>query len=165
MKNLYLFKRLLLVVIYTAVAGPINSVAQEVITPSADYYETPSMSLSWTIGEIAIETYVADDIILTQGFNQANIVITTVTEELFTDFKITICPNPVKDIFTVNAETDHMQQLKAELYDLAGTKLLSEQIMPGNTQINAERLPASTYILKIYDNHHVIKSFKVIKTD
>ena len=160
-----MFKRFLPVVIYTALAVSINSVAQEVITPSADYFETPLISLSWTIGEIAIETYVTDDIILTQGFNQANIIITGVTEELSTDYKLTIYPNPAKDIFTIKAELENMQNLEAELYNLAGTKLLSGQVKPGNTQFNIERLPASAYILKIYDKQHIIKSFKVIKNN
>ena len=34
-----------------------------------------------------------------------------------------------------------------------------------NTQFNIERLPASAYILKIYDKQHIIKSFKVIKNN
>ena len=165
MKNFNLFKKLLPVVLYFVITGSTYSLAQEVITPSAGYFETPSISLSWTIGEIAIETYVTDDIMLTQGFNQANIIITDVTEELSTDYKLIIYPNPAKDIFTLKAETENMQHLKAELYNLAGTKILSEQIMAGNTQFNIERLPASMYILRIYDNQHEIKSFKVIKTN
>jgi len=165
MNYLYYFKRLLPVVIYFIIAVSVNSNAQEVITPSAGYFESPSMSLNWTIGEIAIETYINDNIMLTQGFNQSNIIITGITEELLTDITITLYPNPVKDIFTIKAETDHISQLKAEVYDLAGTKLLSENINPGNTQINTERLTTSEYILKIYDNLHVIKSFKFIKTN
>lgn len=165
MKNFNLFKKLLPIVIFTVITGSINSPAQEVITPSAGYFETPSISLSWTIGEIAIETYMNEDIMLTQGFNQSNLIITDITEELLTDSKITIYPNPVKDIFTIKTETEHIQHLKAELYNLAGAILLSEEVKPGNTKINTEGLPSSVYILKIYDNQHVIKSFKVIKTN
>ncbi|UCH13382.1 MAG: T9SS type A sorting domain-containing protein [Bacteroidales bacterium] len=165
MKNSYLFKKLLLVTVYVAIAGFINSAAQEVITPSASYFETPSMSLTWTIGEIAIETFTSEDIMLTQGFNQADIIITGITEELSPGFNIAIYPNPVKDNFNITIEAEQMQELKAELYSMSGTKLLSELIITGNTQINTERLPSAAYILKIYDNLDVIKSFKVIKTD
>ncbi len=165
MNYLNYFKRLLPVVIYFIIAGCINSNAQEVITPSAGYFETSSMSLNWTIGEIAIETYINENIMLTQGFNQADIAVTGISEDLLTDISISFYPNPVKDIFTIKTETDHMTQLTAEVYDLAGTKLISENINPGNTQINTERLTTSEYILKIYDNLHVIKSFKFIKTN
>ena len=161
----YYLKRLSPVIIYSIIAGCINSNAQEVITTSAGYFETPSMSLNWTIGETAIETYINDDIILTQGFNQANIIITGITEETLSDISISFYPNPVKDIFTIKTESEQMTQLMAEVYDLAGTKLISEKINPGNTQINTERLTTSVYILKINDNQHVIKSFKFIKTN
>jgi hypothetical protein len=142
-----------------------NSTAQEVLTPSAGYFATSSMSLNWTIGEIAIETYTNDDFMLTQGFNQASIIITSNTEDFLTDITISFYPNPVKDIFTIKAETEYMTQLTAEVYDLAGTKLISENINPGNTQINTESLKTSEYILRIYDNLQVIKSFKFIKTN
>ena len=165
MNYLYYFKSLLPFIIYYIIAGCINSTAQEVITPSAGYFETPSMSLNWTIGEIAIETYINDNIMLTQGFNQANIIITGITEESLTDINISFFPNPVKDIFTIKTGSEQMAQLTAEVYDLAGTKLISENINPGNTQINTERLTTSEYILRIYDNLQVIKSFKFIKTN
>ena len=165
MNYLFYFKRILPVVIYFIIAGCINSIAQEVITPSAGYFETPSMSLNWTIGETAVETYINDDIILTQGFNQANIIITDITEDFLTDISISFYPNPVKDIFTIKTESGQMTQLTAEVYDLAGAKLISENINQGNTQINTERLTTSVYILKIYDNQHIIKSFKFIKTN
>lgn len=102
---------------------------------------------------------------LTQGFNQANLTFVSSMEELSADICLTVYPNPVKDIFTIKAETDFSSQLKAEVFDLAGTKLISEDINQGNTQINTERLTTSEYILKIYDNHQLIKSFKFIKTD
>ncbi len=47
-----------------------QSVSPEVISSSGDYFEGPNASLSWTLGEIATETYTAGNIILTQGFQQ-----------------------------------------------------------------------------------------------
>lgn len=165
MYYLHYFKRLLPVVIYAVLAFSITGKAQEVITPSACYFEAPSMSLNWTIGEISVETYINGNIILTQGFNQANIVITSSTKDLLTDYSITIYPNPVKDIFTLKVETDHINQLKAEVYDLAGRILKSENIYQGNTQIDIGSLATSEYILKIYDNNQVIKTLKFIKNN
>lgn len=47
-----------------------QSVSPEVISSAGDYYENVNGSLSWTLGEIATETYTAGNIILTQGFQQ-----------------------------------------------------------------------------------------------
>jgi hypothetical protein len=163
MNYLHNLKKLLPVAIYATLVVCITGNAQEVITPSAGYFEAPSISLNWTIGEIAVETYINDDIILTQGFNQANIVITSATEELLTDISIMVYPNPVQNILTIKVWTDHPNRLKAKVYDLAGTTLISENINQGSTQIDIGSLAPSDYILKICDNKQVIKSLVFLK--
>ncbi|MBC8488731.1 MAG: hypothetical protein H8D45_22130 [Bacteroidetes bacterium] len=47
-----------------------QSLSPEVIASSGDYYENANASLSWTLGEIATETYSNASNILTQGFQQ-----------------------------------------------------------------------------------------------
>ncbi|MEZ5082109.1 MAG: hypothetical protein R2750_01450 [Bacteroidales bacterium] len=47
-----------------------QSVSPEVISSAGDYYEGTNVSLSWTLGEIATETYTNGNVILTQGFQQ-----------------------------------------------------------------------------------------------
>lgn len=47
-----------------------QSVSPEVISSAGDYYENGNVSLSWTLGEIATETYTNGNVILTQGFQQ-----------------------------------------------------------------------------------------------
>ncbi|MCF8403889.1 MAG: hypothetical protein K9H58_08090 [Bacteroidales bacterium] len=47
-----------------------QSVSPEVISSAGDYYQGATVSLSWTLGEIATETYSNGNYILTQGFQQ-----------------------------------------------------------------------------------------------
>jgi hypothetical protein len=47
-----------------------QSIERDVVASSGDYYESGGISLSWTLGEIATETYISGDNILTQGFQQ-----------------------------------------------------------------------------------------------
>jgi hypothetical protein len=47
-----------------------QSVSPQVVSPAGDYYEGTNASLSWTLGEIATETYTSGNAILTQGFQQ-----------------------------------------------------------------------------------------------
>ena len=47
-----------------------QSVSPEVVSSAGDYYEGSNGSLSWTLGEIATETYSNGTNILTQGFQQ-----------------------------------------------------------------------------------------------
>ena len=55
-------------IISLTVAG--QSVSPEVIASSGNYYEAANASLSWTLGEVAVETYSSGGITLTQGFQQ-----------------------------------------------------------------------------------------------
>lgn len=47
-----------------------QTTSPEVIASSGGYYEGTSASLSWTLGEVATETYTSGGITLTQGFQQ-----------------------------------------------------------------------------------------------
>lgn len=47
-----------------------QSIDNSVIATSGDYFEGGGNSLSWTLGELAVETYTSPDVILTQGFQQ-----------------------------------------------------------------------------------------------
>jgi hypothetical protein len=50
---------------------PTGSIDREVVATSGDYFEGPNTSISWTLGEIATETYSSGNYLLTQGFQQA----------------------------------------------------------------------------------------------
>ncbi|MCD4736625.1 MAG: hypothetical protein K8R53_11320 [Bacteroidales bacterium] len=47
-----------------------QSIERDVVASSGDYYETAVGSVSWTLGELATETFTSPNNILTQGFQQ-----------------------------------------------------------------------------------------------
>lgn len=52
-----------------------QSIERDVVASSGDYFEGVDISLSWTLGEIATETYDNGSNILTQGFQQTGITL------------------------------------------------------------------------------------------
>jgi len=44
--------------------------AQEVVSAGSGAYESEQFSVYWTVGEPVIETFIANDVVLTQGFHQ-----------------------------------------------------------------------------------------------
>ncbi len=52
-----------------------QSIERDVVAASGDYYEGANISLSWTLGEIATETYDNGNNILTQGFQQPGLTL------------------------------------------------------------------------------------------
>lgn len=56
--------------VITSLTLSAQSVSPDVIASSGDYFEGSNVSLSWTLGELAVETYTAGNFVLTQGFQQ-----------------------------------------------------------------------------------------------
>jgi len=65
-------KLILIFVIFSASTVCLaQSIERDVVASSGDHYENQNISLSWTLGEIATETYSNGNIVLTQGFQQS----------------------------------------------------------------------------------------------
>jgi hypothetical protein len=62
------FKILLMVLLPGLLAA--QSLSPVVIASAGNYYQGSNASLSWTLGEVATETYTSGNVILTQGFQQ-----------------------------------------------------------------------------------------------
>ena len=52
-----------------------QSVERSVVAGAGDYFEGTTASLSWTLGEIATETLENGNVVLTQGFQQPDIIL------------------------------------------------------------------------------------------
>lgn len=59
-----------------------QSIERSVVASAGDYYESANVSLSWTLGEIATETYSSANNILTQGFQQPDISLVSLVVDL-----------------------------------------------------------------------------------
>ncbi len=68
--------------------------------------------------------------------------------------KITVYPNPVKDILNINAEIT-----KAEIFNLSGAKIKESK----SSKIDMSKLSAGVYLLKITDGKGNVSSQKIIK--
>ncbi|MBA3899779.1 MAG: gliding motility-associated C-terminal domain-containing protein [Bacteroidetes bacterium] len=165
MKNLFL----VLILIVSAITGRAQSLAPTVIATSGDYFESPSLSVSWTIGELMSETYTSTDHFLTQGFHQPSPRIPFVNEEcreFFTGFspnndgindwwKIPLCNcYPSNSVTIVNRWGNEVW--KIDDYDNE-TRVFTGQNMNGN------ELPDGTYYYILHYNNSVKKGWVFIK--
>jgi hypothetical protein len=127
-----------------------QSLTPEVVATSGDFYTSATANLSWTLGELAVETYEGSSNILTQGFQQTDPGTTTgfVSSETF---EVLVYPNPVLE--TLNLQlTDLSGELKIELFDMKGS-LMHARIIPVFTeslqQIDMSGFPSGLYLLKL----------------
>jgi hypothetical protein len=124
-----------------------------VIASGGSYAENESMSISWTLGELAASTLTGGDMILTQGFQQPFDFGTGInTEEL--NWGITAYPNPVTDELNVRFDIDRTRDFWIEVQDVTGRVLSLEQqkeVFPGDIlQINTSNFTYGVYFLKVF---------------
>lgn len=114
--------------------------------------------LSWTMGELATMTFTSTNEILTQGFQQAELIRVS-TRNWQNDFQVSAYPNPFDQF--VNIEKDTQEELLVECVDLLGRVLHQERLTDNVQSIDLSQLASSIYFLKIYNQNgqfiHLIK--------
>jgi predicted alpha/beta superfamily hydrolase len=85
----------------------------------------------------------------------------TATETLENTPKITIFPNPAHDSVTITMEKDLMSNLRLEVYDLNGRRILKKNITDSTT-IDSSSWKEGTYIFTFKRNGEKVSSQKVM---
>ena len=140
-----------------------QSLSQTVIVNAGDYFENGSVgSLHWTVGEIAVEHY-QNDLVLSQGFHQTyfDLLSTPVWEAEIPGFQVKAYPNPTTALLTI--ETESTKELAVQMTNLLGQSVLAKREFNYSTELNLSALPTGTYMLLLFDEHQLIKTFKIQK--
>ena len=142
---------------------PQKSSAQEVVSSGGNYHETGQISISWTLGETVIETFGSSDLILTQGFQQPVLSVSTFIEDPGLDFQITAFPNPTRE--HVNISTDFLQadDLIYQVYDMQGRFIISDRLEGAQTRVAFDDFHPGTYFIRVIRDNKPVKIFKIIK--
>ena len=112
-----------------------------------------------TIGETVIST-IENGNILTQGFHQTTLKITSVSE--LSDIELKLYPNPTIGLFTI--EFGKNQSLNIDLSSLNGKTIFSEIIENQNKKIfDISQLTQGIYILKVTNTNNQQSVYKINK--
>ena len=133
-----------------------QNIDRDVVGAAGDNYETSTASLSWTLGEVATESFTNTTNTLNQGFHQGNLFISSIEDELGLDFTIKAYPNPVMDILIV--ETQH-QDLKYQIINMNGEVVSNGIFTSEKEEVDFTNLPSGVYFLQVSGN----KTHKIIK--
>ena len=136
--------------------------AQEVIGTSGTSHSNENTIVSFTIGEVVIQTYTETSVTLSQGFQQPSYGLTTsIQENGKLDYQVSAFPNP-SDHFVV-LSVKNPKKHSYVLYDMNGNAIEQKEITKNETRIDFSKLPSSTYLLKVIDDKKVVETFKLIK--
>ena len=137
--------------------------AQQIVATAGGTLGNASGSISYTIGESVAQTFSRGDKVLTQGFQQSYLSVSTEKTILDLNFSITVFPNPTTDVVTLRVGKESMSGLLYLLYDLNGRLLSKKVIENSDTTVPFQSLQTGTYLLEVMDGKLGLKTFKIIK--
>ena len=143
-----------------------NAQELEVISSGGDYYEGSNAQISWTLGEISVETYNNGNNIITQGFHQSKLTVTKIDDDYLnnTDASVNIFPNPTSEYATIELSNVDESNFIYELNDNKGKVLLKKNFESKTETINFNKYAASIYYIRIYSKDGSYReTYKVVK--
>ncbi len=126
--------------------------APSVIASGGGYGENGDISISWTLGELAVHTLTGENIMLTQGFQQPfDIGVGIHKDEVSWD--ISVYPNPVGEELRIRFNIGKPGDYLLEVQDVTGRLISQEQrkqISPGDIVIlNTSSYTSGVYFLRV----------------
>jgi len=160
-------KKNILILLLFAGAAFVNgqSISPEVIASAGTHFTGSNAQLSWTIGEPVITTVSNGSNIITQGFHQTLLNITSVEEQNIAGVNVTVFPNPTSDKVNINL-VNNLKDLQMDLFDMNGKLLQARKIgvAEGTVQISMMEYARANYLLRIYSiDGSVNNTYKVQK--
>ena len=166
MKMVYLF---ISVFVFFSIAKAQNISSPTVIAAAGGVSKFSTIELEWTLGESFIGTATSAERLYTVGFHQPQLKGQKVI--LPTDnntSQITIYPNPVKNILTVQFRLDKYEKTKMLLSDFLGKSIQERTVNARVATVNipVHNLIAGIYLLRVFDTKgNQISSHKIIKAN
>ena len=121
-------------------------------------------TMSYTVGQIAVEPSVSDKGSLTPGVQQAyeiTIVEVGVSDRLVT-LEAAVYPNPVTDRLVLRVD-DTEAALRYTLTDANGRAIAADNITDAQTNIEMGNLTQGVYFLRVDDGDAAVRTFKIVK--
>ena len=166
MKKVYLFVSVFL---FFNIAKAQKILSPTVIAASGGVSKFSTIELEWTLGESFIGTATSSERLYTVGFHQPQLVSEKVMlPNDLSSSQITIYPNPVKNILTVQYKLDKYQKTKMILSDLLGRSIQERTVTAQIASVNmpVHTLVAGIYFLRVFDTKgNQISIYKIIKAN
>jgi len=112
------------------IVGSAQSVTPEVVASAGEHFDNGTIQLSWTLGEVMIDTYDNGTNILTQGFHQPMLTVTSIEENL-SNIRMNLYPNPTSEFLNIELGNND-KDINLQLFDMNG-KLIHRDVITANT--------------------------------
>lgn len=146
--------------IYLLFGVSVTISGQTVLSSGGIQSGSGNVSVSATLGEVAISSYASNNLQVTQGFHQTNLTVLGI-DDLDLKFKVVAYPNPTPNSLHIDLP-DYMDT-EVKIYNTQG-QLVSEQILTNSkNDIDTTKLRSGIYFLNLYRQFALVKTIKFIK--
>lgn len=134
-----------------------QSIDRRVVSSAGGYGSTASVSVSSTVGEVAIATVTSGSFTITQGFQQPDGLFSNdvkSTASVVVGYEL--YPNPAQNSITLSLKTDNNALLHFSIYDAAGRLMHRQRNVTVEKQykrsIDLAGYSSGNYLLHITDS-------------
>ena len=138
-----------------------QTLSPQVVASAGRNLSGASGGMDFTIGEVATSTLTAGSDVLTQGFNQPNIVIVAIEE--FTDvYTISLYPNPTDQF--VNVVTNSDDELQVHVYNALGQLVIDSEVFTNKLTLDIHAISNGVYQMHITrKTGEPVKNYSLVK--
>ncbi len=140
-----------------------NINAQSDIVPMGGDMEGSGVTISYTIGQIAVQSYGEGSTNISEGVQQPY-EIQTIGIDNYPGITLSamVYPNPTTSNLQLAISNEEFEG-EVKVFDTNGKYLFSRKIKGSATEIPMSDLAAGTYFVNVLKGTQVLKSFKVVK--
>lgn len=154
-------KKLLLTAI-TFIVGTIALGQNSVNAVGGDVYNNTG-SVSFSIGQVAIENTINTTGSVSQGVQQSFEITTLNLEKIKLNLSLSAYPNPVQTQLILHIGNYNQEKLKYNIVSSEGELLSQGNIQTIETIIDLQQLPKAMYFIEVQDQSTKIQTFRIIK--
>ena len=154
-------KKLLLTAI-TFIVGTIALGQNSVNAVGGDVYNNTG-SVSFSIGQVAIENTINTTGSISQGVQQAFEIKTLNLEEKKLNLSLSAYPNPTQTQLILHIGNYNQEKLKYNIVSSDGKLLSQGSIQSIETIIDLQQIPKAMYFIEIQEESTKIQTFSIIK--
>lgn len=138
--------------------------AQQAVTANGGNASGSGGTFAYSVGQIVYTTHTGATGSVAQGVQQTyEISTTTGFENNEISLTMHVYPNPTTDLLQLKVESEKLQDLNYQLFDINGKLIESKKITSTTETIPMENFAIATYFLKVTNSNKEVKIFKIIK--
>lgn len=141
----------------------VTGYSQQNVASAGLFFQNDQISVSWGIGELAIETLSSDDYILTQGFQQSKLEVTVIDDLSENGITANAYPNPTHDYVNVSLMVENLTDFEYHIINAEGKLIYRQQMLNNEEQVSFVNQEAGLYFIRIFNSTKLIKTFKIVK--